>query len=227
MQEAFAVSVEEFQSLIHITLRSLIEEKSRRDNVKFTACQLAQALEMPRSIITKLTHHDKAKRVTNPKIDTLMKIVEFFKADGFDIAIEDLLGLSTKTINVKNQRLISQNQAVTTPIYSLNKKEKMGVVDVKISGKHNNTIAFYADKDIQPFFKAGSLFIVDPNAELENDNLIAIKLANSNRIQIKKYCVHKNKILLKSLDEREKDIVLMPTTQAEIFGVIVQINANT
>lgn len=46
-------------------------------------------------------------------------------------------------------------------------------------------------------------------------------------IQIKKYCIYKNKILLKSLDDREKDIILMPTTQSKILGVVVQVNANT
>lgn len=55
---------------IHLTLRKLIEEKSKCDNVKFTACQLAQALSMPRSMITKLTHPDKSKRVINPRIET-------------------------------------------------------------------------------------------------------------------------------------------------------------
>ncbi|OGT37583.1 MAG: hypothetical protein A3F12_02320 [Gammaproteobacteria bacterium RIFCSPHIGHO2_12_FULL_38_14] len=221
------VVAEDFQNSIHLILKELIEEKSRRDNVKFTGCQLAQAVGIPRSIITKLTHHDVTKRVTNPKLDTIMKIVEFFKADGFDITVEDLLGSATRTISVKNQQLISQSRTVTIPVYSLKKKEKMGIIDVKISGRHKDTIALYADRDIKPFFKAGSIFIVDPNAVLENDNLIVIKLEHSDVIQIKKYCVFKNKILLKSLDDREKDIILMPTTQFEILGVVVQINANT
>lgn len=221
------VVTEEFQNLIYLTLKKLIEEKSKRDNAKFTACQLAQSIGIPRSIITKLTHQDVTKRVTNPKIDTVMKIVEFFKADGFNITIEDLLGSVTKTVSIRNQPLILQNRLVTIPIYSLNKKEKMGIIDVKISNKQKDTIALYADKDIKPFFKAGSIFVVSQNAVLENDNLIAIKLAHSDNIEIKKYCVYKNKILLKSLDEKEQDILLMPTTQCEILGIVVQVNAKT
>jgi hypothetical protein len=218
---------EDFQNSMHLTLKRLIEEKSRRDNVKFTACQLAQALGMPRSIITKLTHYDATKRVTNPKVDTIIKIVKFFKADGFDITVEDLLGSTTKTVSIKNQQLIAPKRAINIPIYSLNKKEKMGIVDVKISGKREDTIALYADREIKPFFKIGTIFIVDKNALIENENLIAIKLDHFDYINIKKYCVHKNKILLKSLDENEEDIVLMPTTQSEILGVVVQVNANT
>lgn len=216
---------EDFQHSIHLTLKRLIEEKSKRDKIKFTACQLAQALGMPRSIITKLTHQNKTKRVMNPRIDTLMKIVDFFKTDGFDITVEDLLGVE---INIKDNYLIGHHQVVTIPVYSLNRKNKLGVIDIKLPAKQNkDIIALYSDKDIKPFFKAGSIFIIDLNARLENDNLIAIKLAHTRDIQIKKYCSHKNKIILKSLDEKEKDIILMPTTQCEIIGIIVQVNANT
>jgi hypothetical protein len=222
------VLTEKFQIAIHLTLKRLIEEKSKRDKVKFTACQLAKALAMPRSIITKLTHYDKTKRVTNPRIDTLMKIIDYFRKDGFDIKVEDLLGIATKTINVKTQSLIMQNQVVIVPVYSLEaKKGKLGMIDIKLSGEHKNVIAFYADKGIKPFFKAGSIFIVDSNTALKHDNLIAIKLTYTDDIQIKKYCVHHSKITLRSLDDREKDITLMPTTQSEIIGVVVQINANT
>jgi len=126
----------------------------------------------------------------------------------------------------KNDRATPQKLS-SVPIYSLNKKEKMGVVNLKISGNCENLIAFYADSDIKPFFKTGSIFIIDQNILIENGNLVAIKLNYSDLIQIKKYSIHRGKVLLKSLDEKEKDIVLMPTTQSEIFGVIVQINANT
>lgn len=219
--------VEDFQNSIHIVLKKLIEEKSNRDQVKFTGCKLAQVLGIPRSIITKLTHTDITKRVTNPKIDTLIKIVDFFKADGFDITVDDLFGSTTKSISIKNQHLIFQNHTITLPVYSLNNKEKLGVTDLKISNKYKDVFALYSDKDILPFFKAGSIFIIDPYAVAENDNLIAVKLAHFGHIQIKTYCSYNNKVLLKSLDEKEKDIVLLPTTQVKVLGVIVQVNANT
>lgn len=210
---------------IHTALKKLIEEKSRRDNIKFTACQLAQALNMPRSIITKLTHPDKNKRVTNPKLDTIVKIVKFFKDDGFNITIEDLL---ESTVSIKNQPINPmKNQSVSIPIYSLNKRSKMGMIDVKLSAKCGTAIALYADKDIKPFFKSGSIFIVDKTIILEDGYLIAIKLEKNDDILIKKYRVHKKKIILESLDETEKDIQLMPTEQVMVLGVVVQVNANT
>lgn len=219
------IITDDIQITIHLTLRKLIEEKSKRDNVKFTGCQLAHALGMPRSMITKLTHPDKTKRVTNPRIDTLIKIIEFFKTDGFNITLEDLLGL--KTINVRNQ-LLPKNQLTTITIYSLDETDKkLGQIELKISTKYKNLIGLCASKDIKPFFKAGSIFIVDLNAKLETDTLVAIKLPDSNQIQIKKYFLHKNKIILKSLDENEQDIPLMPTSSIKVIGVIVHVNANT
>src|SRR3990167_9854928 len=87
---------------IHTELKKLIELKSQRDQIKFTAAQLAYALNMPRSMITKLTHSDLSKRVTNPRIDTLLKIVDFFKKAGFNINIDQLLG-NKNLIDIQNQ----------------------------------------------------------------------------------------------------------------------------
>lgn len=223
------VTAEEFQNLIHLTLKKLIEEKSKRDHAKFTACQLAQALGMPRSMISKLTHPDQSKRVVNPRIDTLIKIVNFFKSDGFNISLEDLIGADRKKIDIKSQSLTITNSPVTIPIYSLdNKRDKvLGTIDLKINSNSKDTFALYSSKDIKPFFKAGSIFIIDPSMPIKNGALIAIKLAHSKLAEIKKYTINKNKVLLKSLDESESDILLMPTAQSEIIGVVIQVNAKT
>ena len=210
---------------IHLELRRLIEEKSKRDKVSFTACQLAHALGMPRSMITKLTHPDESKRVTNPRVDTLMKIVDFFRADGFAVTIEDLLGRKTKIVDVGGQ-FLPKNRSISVPIYSLDAPDdKLGKVAIKISVNHSKILGFRTSKAIKPFFKVGSIFIVDPAAELEDDVLIAVKLASDGRIDIKKYKKHKNKVMLESLDNKEKSIHLLPTSQVIIVGVVVQINA--
>lgn len=229
MQEVFVVVTEEFQTLIHLTLRRLIEEKSKRDKVKFTACQLAQALGMPRSMITKLTHFDKTKRVINPRIDTLIKIVDFFRSDGFNISLEALIGSERKQIDINSQPLAIKNSLVTIPIYLMdNKKDKkLGVVNLKTNREGKDIFGLHFPKDIKPFFKAGSIFIIDPYMPLKNGSLIAIRLPRSKHIEIKKYCVQENKILLKSLDEMDEDIILMPTSQPEIVGVVIQVNAKT
>lgn len=218
-----------FNSSLHIVIKDLIELKSQKDNNPFTASQLAAALGMPRSMITKLTHTDKSKRVTNPRIDTLLKIVDFFKADGFNITIDDLLGTQSKTIEVNHNDPIKHYPS-TIPIHSLdNKNKKLGTIDVNlnIDTQSKNIFALRADRDIKPFFKTGSIFIIDGDMTPENDTLIAIKLNACNEILIKKYLVQKNKIILKSFDNDEKDITLMPTSQCEMIGVVIQVNAKT
>lgn len=216
-----------FSTSIHTVLKDLIEEKSKRDNIKFTSYQLASALSMPRSIITKLTHTDESKRICNPKIDTLIKIVEYFKEDGFNITIDDLLGIRARSVEVQSQPIMSNNlQSIL--LYSLaNIEQKMGSIEIKLSDTHKNVLAFYLEEDIEPFFKVGSIFIVDLDLEPTHDMLVALQLDNTKQIHIKKYFVEKNKIVLKSLNYKNKDIPLMPTQTCKILGVIVQINAKT
>lgn len=74
---------------IHSVLKYYLEQKSQRDQCAFTVFQLAKAMDMPHSILVKLMHEDPTKRVQNPRIDTLVKIVEFFRAEGFFITLDD------------------------------------------------------------------------------------------------------------------------------------------
>lgn len=215
-----------FSPIIHTVLKGLIEAKSKRDDIKFTGYQLASALSMPRSIITKLTHPDKSKRISNPKIETLVKIVDFFRKDGFCITIEDLLGIN-QAVDVQAQAIKSKNQISTITLYSLsNSKQIMGTFDLAISSEHKNICALYAESEIAPFFKAGSIFIVNVDAEPEHDHLIAIKFDTSEMVHIKKYLKNENKVILKSLND-DNEITLMPTQACKILGVIIQVNAKT
>lgn len=199
---------------IHIVLKELIEAKSKRDKIKFTSYQLANALSMPRSIISKLTNPDESKRILNPRIETLIKIVDFFREDGFDITIDDLLKKKT------------DKYIANIGTYSLsNLDSKIGNVQISTSSNSTNLVALHAEKDISPFFKSGSIFIVDRDKNPEHENLIAIKFSNSEEVQIKKYLRDRNKIILQSLDYQAKDSVLLPTEECTIVGVIVQVNA--
>ncbi|OGT67603.1 MAG: hypothetical protein A3J38_10150 [Gammaproteobacteria bacterium RIFCSPHIGHO2_12_FULL_45_9] len=76
---------------LHRTLRALMDQKTQRDHTPFTIYQLAKAIQMPHSILVKLMHEDPKKRVHNPRIDTLTRIVNFFKQDGFPITLDALL----------------------------------------------------------------------------------------------------------------------------------------
>ena len=216
-----------FSTSIHTTLRELIEAKSKRDKIKFTGYQLASAVDMPRSIITKLLHVDKSKRVSNPKIETLIKIVDYFREDGFNISIDELLGITSGSVDVQSQSIMQYTEAHFVKLYSLeNIKEKIGTAEINIPQTSKNIIALCAAEDMKPFFKQGSLFIVDLEMKPTHDTLIAIKLDGLEKVHIRKYFQEKNKIILKSLTN-EEDITLFPTRTCQILGVVIQINAKT
>lgn len=219
--------INNFSTAIHSVLKKLIEAKSNRDNIKFTSYQLANALNMPRSIITKLTHPDPSKRIINPKIETLLKIVQYFKSNGFDITIDDLLGMNSSSIDIQSQSKWTSREIQTISLYSLNDlKNRLGSIDVKLPYFVAHPLALYLEENIEPIFKIGSIFFVDQNGNPANNNLIAVKLDSSQKIQIKKYYRKKNKIILSTLNDKN-EIILLPTQVCNILGVVVQINAKT
>jgi hypothetical protein len=213
---------------LHLTLRELIDMKSKRDGISFTVYQLAKAINMPHSILVKLIHPDPAKRVNNPRIDTLAKIVDFFKSDGFLVTIDDLL-LGHKEIDIPSQSINQKYIEKSIQTFSLDYEQKViGVIDIKLPEEfHNNFIAFLSEEEISPFFKKGSIFIVDKNIKPENDNLIAIKMEKYRKILIKKLVIDGSKKYLFSINNRDEKILLLPTDQYLIIGVIVQVNAKT
>ncbi|MES2141436.1 MAG: LexA family transcriptional regulator [Pseudomonadota bacterium] len=212
---------------IHLTLKSLMQMKSERDGANFTLYQLAKALNMPHSILSRLVHSQPNKRVNNPRIDTLFKIVEFFKTDGFNVTINDLLmGFEENTITIQDQKLDSFLTEVKLPLYSFNTShsEKVGMASIKLTRIPDNAIAFLSAEAIQPLFKQGSIFIVDTQLKPKKDSLVAIKLVNNDRILIKKIHIERNKKWLKSIDNSANPVIL-ESRYHSIVGVIIQINA--
>lgn len=221
--------VEKSNNILHITLRELIRRKSKRDRFEFTIYQLANELDMPRSMLVRLMHTDPEKRVHNPRIDTLAKIVEFFKTDGFNITIDELLyGFKDHSVDVPSQESGTFSIQKRVPLYSFNiVQEDLGFIDVKLTQSLKKTIALRSDEDIKPMFKKGSIFILDTELEPENDTLIAVKIEGYNKILIRKFYLDGHKKLLKSYSDEIKPVILTPTLQYQILGIVIQVNAKT
>lgn len=215
---------------IHLTLRNLMEMKSARDGVNFTLYRLAKSLNMPHSVLLRLIHLEPSKRVNNPRIDTLYKIVEFFKLDGFNITVNDLLmGFKDSAeITIQDQSPIIFNSEYKLPLYSFNatKLDKIGQIQIKLSTQAKDLIALRSEEEIKPIFKKGSIFILDPNAKLENDSLVAVKVEKQHHILIKKINIHINQLMLTSFDNSAAPIIFNPQLHS-IVGVVVQVNAKT
>jgi hypothetical protein len=211
-------------------LVELLDKKSRRDRVQFTSSKLAQALNVKRSLIQRLIHPDPLKRVTNPRIETLQKIVSFFQAEGFNLSLDDFLKLKTSTvIDVQNQKIGVVENSLTIPVYSLSDPfgEQVGVIDVKLTVKANNIIALYSDYEIKPIFQRGSIFIVDRDKDPIDDSLVAIIIDNDNRVLIRKFQSANGIRKLKSFEDNDNVIILKPSMRYQIIGVVIQINART
>lgn len=214
---------------IHLTLRTLMQMKSARDGVNFTLYRLAKSLNMPHSVLLRLIHLEPTKRVNNPRIDTLYKIVEFFKLDGFNITVNDLLmGLSNELeITIQDQPFFF-NKETELPLYSFNAatQDKIGQIQIKLNTTAKDLIALLSEEEIKPIFKKGSIFIIDPNAALENESLIAVKIENNRQILIRKINLETNTTLLMAYDNSTPPLILNPQLHS-ILGVVVQVNAKT
>lgn len=212
---------------IYVVLSKLIEEKSRRDKVNFTSSRLANELNVDRSLISRLIHEDPSRRVTNPTSETLVKIVNYFRNDGFDISVDDLLGIRrTIDIQAQNTKILSIDAIV--PLYALDDiSKKIGTVEAKLTSQSQGIIALYTQQDIEPIFNQGSIFFIDPELEPEDNTLVAVKLNNSNSVLIRNFKMQGRKQVLKSYSAKEDDITLLPTMDYLIIGVVVQVIPNT
>ena len=162
-------------------LHLLFDAKSTRDNDKFTIYKLAKALNMPHSMLVKLMHQDINKRVLNPRIETLNKIVTFFNQDGFDIKIDDLInGTVGDVVNISNTTLTQSKYKHTVPVYSMHKyapgileTEAPKKVKIELDYAINDIFAFESNTYIKPMFQPGSLFFIDRTAKVTANSIIA------------------------------------------------------
>lgn len=214
---------------IHLVLADLIEKKSERDNIRFTLSQLANAIDVKRSIIHRIMHPDPTKRVTNPHIQTLIKIIDYFRSDGFDITMDSLLGKNFQREYVQEQVVNISNNPISIPLYSLEHTQNicLGTVELSLNDYDGIVIAFISSKDLMPMFKKGSIFIVAPSLKPENNSLIALKVKNSPQILIGKFFIDNGNKTFESLSESAETIILNLDLQSEILGVVIQVNAKT
>ncbi len=213
-------------SLINSVLNELIKKKSKQDGVKFTSSKLASALDLPRSSIFRLIHPDKDKRMTNPTIGTLIKIVEFFQADGINVSIDDFVGIK-KTVNVQDQVSSLLSHSITMPVYALDSLDKeISTITLHVDNIDNNFIALLTEEDMKPIFKKGSVFIVNKDIYPEDENLIGIIIDKKNPVLIGKLNKKNNELSISLFDKKSTKIDLLATNY-DIIGVVVQIIAKT
>jgi hypothetical protein len=171
-------------------------------------------------------HKDPEKRVYNPRIDTLKSIIDFFKSDGFSISVDDLF--NRKEIDIMSQPTIENYVDKHIQIFSLNyEQSKIGTITMRLPDDNADLIAFLSDEEINPFFKSGSIFIVNKDIKPGDNNLVIIKSEPDKKTCLKKLSVRGAKRYLISLNDNEDVIEFLPTLHYLIVGVVTQINAKT
>jgi len=222
----------EFSIHLASSINDLMGLKSQREQKKFTMYQLAKAIDMPHSMLIKLLHADLTKRVLNPRVETLAKIVRFFQEDGFNVTIDDIISgniLSKNTIEVAAQVRNENAEKKTIPLYGMSGdlNKTLGLVTIQMSSNSEALAAFISDENIEPMFKRGSIFIVDKNLHPLNNTLVAAVNNLNNLVLIRKYYFSNNKKILKSYDKTIEDIDLSLNNNIKILGVIIQVDAKT
>lgn len=209
-------------------IRQLIAQKAARDGDNFNISQLAKAVNMPHSILVKLLHLDPTKRVTNPRIETLIKIVDFFRQEGFAVSLDDLLaGVSPEQhIDVASQQVGGFSIQKTLSVFSFAEHDAppIGEVTIKLTQPIEHAVAYFADQDIPPLFKAGSIFVVDTYRLPKEDMMIAVRLMPGDEVKIGKLQISPHRRVLLAFDTHEPAIDI---SGAEILGVVIQVNAKT
>jgi len=219
-----AAKIEDTNSIAD-TLHRLIKQKSVKDGVTFTPYQLANALNIKRSILHRLMHSDPEQRVTNPRVETLLKIVKFFRKDGFNSSLDDFLGLSDR-VNVREHEISPLKNMLTLPVFSINNptNHALGSVTLKATSHSNALIALELQEVIPPIFEKGSVLIIDTEAQPCDNNLVAVITDESPAASILRYRVVDQQVTLEPIVTDEQHEQMLMNADHHILGVIIQIN---
>lgn len=209
---------------IHSVLIELINQKTQKDGKTFNGAKLAASLNLPRSSISRLIHPDANKRLTNPTLNTLIKIIDFFNNEGINITLNDFVSLKKRSIDVQEQQIQNLNTSIPVPLYDIYDEYQNTSIIADVENPFNQYKALVISNNFPPFFKKGSIFIIDQNKIPQNDNMIAIKIDNNPGIQIKKiFITQKNIKYISNLMEDNQKNALCKYKKYVIIGVVTGI----
>lgn len=197
----------------------LIKQKSARDGTVFSKRALAEAIGVNISMISRTTNEDLSKR-SIPNIPLLIKIVQFFKDDGFNITIDDLLNFQPNKLYFNHQSGESLTQGVTVNLYEmLSSSSSYSSININVANRKNDLFAVKSDFSIPPVFKKGTVFVVDKKEVLKEGKLAIVmtdigmdlfKVIKSNHVECQMKMLRNDKV---EYIDRER-----------IKGVVIQAN---
>ena len=208
-----------YSSDVAAALKKLIELKSIRDNVTFTASKLAKAIDVDRSLIQRILKG----KVQNPRIDTLIKITI---SEDFSLTVDDLTQWQTQVIAVQEQAALIE-ETNTFPLYHSNEFLGRAFATATLTAPRASpsTVAIYADDNMGPLCPIGSIFIVDMLRRPENGNLIAVRLNKAAGILVRRYFkIDHDSVVLRGATPDIPDIIIGDKNDVVIIGVVTSTN---
>ncbi len=208
------------ETALSVSLRNLIERKSKRDNRTFTAYQLAKCLAVDRSLILRILSGE----VPHPRIDTILKILDFFVQDGFKLSLDELVNGRVESEWVSEQ-IPEVVQLSTINVYSMNKRYAQCQRRTSVALPLNAAAlqAFVNEESIAPFCPPGTLFIIDKEKSVEAGHLLAIDFLDKEEIIFYK-CLTLTPFSLISMDDQVRFCVEDRNISVRVLGVVVRIH---
>ena len=203
-------------------LQKLIELKSIRDNVAFTASKLAKAIDVDRSLIQRILKG----KVQNPRIDTLIKITQYFVDEDFSLTVDDLTQWETQVVAVQEQAMTIE-ETNTFPLYHSSEfnGNPFATATVRAPRASPSTVAILADVNMGSICPENSIFIVDMLREPAQGNLVAIRLGKEDGIIVRRYFKMENSSpVLKGQTPDVPDIIMDEQHEVTIIGVVTRTN---
>lgn len=211
-----------YSSNVAAALKKLIELKSIRDNVPFTASKLAKELKVDRSLIGRILKGG----IQNPRIDTLLKITQYFINEDFNLTVDHLTQWQTQVIAVQEQAMLIE-ETNTFPLYHSNEFLGRAFATATLTAPRASpsTVAIYADDNLGPLCLIGSIFIVDMLRRPEDRNLIAVRLNKAAGILVRRYFRNDHgSIVLRGSTPDIPDIIMNDKNDVVIIGVVTSTN---
>ena len=201
-------------------LSKLITAKSEYDQEKFTHRKLALALDIPPSVISRITNSDSTAKVDNPRLQTLTKIVDYFISAGFPITLEKMLTKQDIILDIRKSAEPSFHIKTNIPLYdkdhNLITEDFTTEINSKI--KAENIIAIKHPYKLSGKTYQDALFLVDTKSKNHKDTLCLVK-----EHQQKNVFIAQNKST--ALEQRFINVVdnRIISCPASIIGVVIQI----
>lgn len=184
---------------------------------RLTSSDLAKLIGVPATTIKRIKNNEQS----NPTVATLLPIAKYFAITVSElIGCEDEFPATLTTDNYLGWRsipVLSWSECIHYRILDYSQIVRRIVTDKKVSSK---SYALTIEEQNQKFFPKNSYLIIDPDVDLQSEDLVINVKKNAGIADVKRYIMKTNQTYLQSLDNSSDATEL--TNEFLILGAVVQ-----